>query len=290
MAEKMMDVADIRFTQEHVYDTFNANDERAGGVMDLVEAIMAGTKTVRDMPLIRVAVKRGAYWCVDNRRLFVYKHCQLGQIPVIIMDWKDMREFELKWKNGLATRCVTSEGRRVGILQRTDVPFPTSHAVEPSLCTITTPMTPERQSKHDAQIAALRARREKELASQSLSSGATAAAEESLRGLFAAAANPTPSRQGSKKKKLPRADVAEAEGREAAQPEAEEVAEARPKKRKKAKAKAKDSGGVAGRTGEAAGDAPVATGKTGAPGPVKLTVALAEDSDDEAYDVEVTAL
>ena len=70
-----------------------------------------------DLPLIRVAAKRGAYWfrllispalddldkdgtdamvqvqrhirfiplgprCVENRRLFVYKHCQLGKIPV----------------------------------------------------------------------------------------------------------------------------------------------------------------------------------------------------------------
>merc|ERR1719160_1237993 len=154
----MMDVADIRFTQEHVYDTFNANDERAGSVVGLIDAILTGTKTPTDLPLIRVAAKRGAYWCVDNRRLFVYKHCQLGKIPVQVCKWRDNREFELKWRNGRSVRPQTGGGRRVGLVQRTGLPFPRSPIAEPSLSKIRHFLAPAEQQRHDAAIAALRER------------------------------------------------------------------------------------------------------------------------------------
>eukprot|EP00928_Gymnodinium_smaydae_P037118 TRINITY_DN25816_c1_g2_i1.p1 TRINITY_DN25816_c1_g2~~TRINITY_DN25816_c1_g2_i1.p1 ORF type:complete len:252 (+),score=53.69 TRINITY_DN25816_c1_g2_i1:64-819(+) len=154
--ERMIDVAEIRFTQEHVYDSFNANDERAMNVVDLINAILRGEKTPRDLPLIRVAAKKGAYWCVDNRRLFVYKHCQLGEIPVQVFAWKDNREFELKYKNGLRTRAQTNGGRRVGVIQRTSVRFPWSAVMEPSLSTISKYMTSDEQQRHDEAIAELK--------------------------------------------------------------------------------------------------------------------------------------
>lgn len=157
--QQLVDVEQIRFTQEHVYDSFNANDKRAMNVVDLIECILRGEKTPLDLPLIRVAAKKGAYWCVDNRRLFVYKHCQLGKIPVHVCAWKDNREFELKWRNGQAVRSQTSGGRRVGILQRTELPFPRSPVVEPSLSQIRHYFAPAQQLKHDSAIAALRARR-----------------------------------------------------------------------------------------------------------------------------------
>lgn len=159
MVTQLVDVDHIRFTQEHVYDSFNANDDRAMNVVDLIDCILKGQKTPLDLPLIRVAVKKGAYWCVDNRRLFVYKHCQLGAIPVQVCTWKDNREFELKWKNGRSVRAQTGGGRRVGVLQRTDRPFPRSAVAEPSLSKIRHFLAPDEQQRHDAAIAALRARR-----------------------------------------------------------------------------------------------------------------------------------
>lgn len=162
----MVDVEKIRFTQEHVYDSFNANDKRAMNVVDLIGCILRGEKTPLDLPLIRVAVKKGAYWCVDNRRLFVYKHCQLGEIPVTVCGWKDNREFELKWKNGLAVRADTSGGRRIGILQRTGLPFPRSLVAEPKLSQVRYYLEAAEQTAHDAAIAALREKRSKDSASK----------------------------------------------------------------------------------------------------------------------------
>eukprot|EP00971_Amphidinium_carterae_P088004 1741108-Amphidinium_carterae.1 len=147
-----MDVADIRFTQEHVYDSFNANSDKlykSGGTMDLIESILRGETRPADLPLIRVALKKGSYWCVDNRRLFIYKHCRLGRIPVEVCEWKDNREFELKYRNGLSTRGQTSGGRRVGVIQRTDTPFPQSPVLEPALSQISTFMSATAQKEHE---------------------------------------------------------------------------------------------------------------------------------------------
>merc|ERR1712232_1253248 len=185
----MMDVADIRFTQEHVYDSFNANSAKAGGMVELMDEILGGTKTPSDLPLIRVARKRGAYWCVDNRRLFTYKHCQLGEIPVQVFDWKDMREFELKWRNGVTTRQKTSEGRRAGLHQRTDTPFPKSPIAEPSLSDIKVYMSQRQQQQHDAKITSLRKRRSKRLAAEAAAKAAETDTLSSLKDLFVADAH-----------------------------------------------------------------------------------------------------
>ncbi|CAK8998507.1 unnamed protein product [Durusdinium trenchii] len=162
MVTRLMDVGEIRFTQEHVYDTFNANSERAGSVLDLMESILSGAKTPWDIPLIRVAAKKGAYWCVDNRRLFTYKHLQLGKIPVQVFSWKENREFELKYRNGLPFRRQTANGLRAGLIQRSPEPFPRSPVAEASLSKFQKLFTPKQQRKHDARIAALKLAREQE--------------------------------------------------------------------------------------------------------------------------------
>ncbi|CAK9032217.1 Hypothetical protein (Fragment) [Durusdinium trenchii] len=164
MVTRLMDVGEIRFTQEHVYDTFNANSERAGSVLDLMESILSGAKTPWDIPLIRVAAKKGAYWCVDNRRLFTYKHLQLGKIPVQVFSWKENREFELKYRNGLPFRRQTANGLRAGLIQRSPEPFPRSPVAEASLSKFQKLFTPKQQRKHDARIAALKLAREQEKA------------------------------------------------------------------------------------------------------------------------------
>jgi len=362
MTTVMMDVADIRFTQEHVYDSFNANSSKAGGTVELIEAILAGQKTPSDLPLIRVAPKRGAYWCVDNRRLFVYKHCQLGKIPVVVYDWKDMREFQLKWVNGLATRGQSSEGRRVGVLQRTETPFPRSAVAEPTLSQILEHMPPEQQRKHDARIASLRRQRQQREAAEAAvgASNASVEAADSLRGLLLPAVSSAPNpaaageteeaskrRAGARKKRRrgeaaqPEAKAAEGAGIEGSElPKAAAVDDSEPaapegglagakKRRKKAKvAKGRGDNPAEPAEGakpvaEAGGEVPATKGKrrklsgekgaaaaaaipaaaevrkaspgpaasAGNAGPVKLTVALAqEDSSDEAYNVEVTAM
>lgn len=160
MTASTVDVADIRFTQEHVYDTFNANSSKAGTMMELMNDILNGDKTPADLPLIRVAQKRGAYWCVDNRRLFVYKHLQLGPIPVQVFNWNDNREFALKYRNGLPTRAQTGDGRRAGLIQRGSTPLPRSPIAEPSLSHIRKYMSSKEQSRHEARIMKLRASRE----------------------------------------------------------------------------------------------------------------------------------
>jgi len=170
MTTELLDVANIRFTQEHIYDSFNANcakavDNAGASTVALIEQILRSEKTPLDLPLIRVAAKHGAYWSVDNRRLFVYKHCRLGRIPVQVFDWKENREFELKWKNGLATRTKAGKGQRIGILQRTKVPFPQSPVMEPSLSEVHRFLDEAAQTRHEAMIVELSRKRDEEAAS-----------------------------------------------------------------------------------------------------------------------------
>ncbi|CAE7368525.1 unnamed protein product [Symbiodinium pilosum] len=249
MTTKLMDVAEIRFTQEHVYDTFNANSDRAGSVLDLMDSILKGEKTPWDIPLIRVAAKKGAYWCVDNRRLFTYKHLQLGTIPVEVFSWKDNREFELKYKNGLPFRQQTSNGLRIGLLQRSGRPFPRSPVAEPTLSKFTKFFTPAQQRKHEAQIAALRKKRDKEARSCSDAVSTAATALEDLLQGGTTGPEETPKKRKRKLKK--------------AMSDTNRASSA--KKKPKSSVEAADHGD-------------------------KVTVTVAkEDSDDEEFDVEITA-
>eukprot|EP00931_Biecheleriopsis_adriatica_P101092 TRINITY_DN76302_c0_g1_i1.p1 TRINITY_DN76302_c0_g1~~TRINITY_DN76302_c0_g1_i1.p1 ORF type:complete len:268 (+),score=88.25 TRINITY_DN76302_c0_g1_i1:56-859(+) len=265
MTTVMMDVADIRFTQEHVYDTFNANSEKAGSVIDLMEAILAGEKTPSDLPLIRVAAKKGAYWCVDNRRLFTYKHCQLGKIPVQVFNWKDNREFELKYKNGLPFRQQTSNGLRAGLIQRSDVPFPRTPVAEPSLSKFRVHLSPAQQRQHEAKIAALKKKRE-ESASSDRESVKSADALRDL--LQQSAPEAAPSKAKTKKKAKGKQVQKRAACKEAEQAETVQPCKRRKKMSKQAK---KETATVQESSG-------------------KLTLTMEqEDSDDEAFAVEIMA-
>eukprot|EP00929_Paragymnodinium_shiwhaense_P084736 TRINITY_DN45339_c0_g1_i1.p2 TRINITY_DN45339_c0_g1~~TRINITY_DN45339_c0_g1_i1.p2 ORF type:complete len:271 (-),score=83.48 TRINITY_DN45339_c0_g1_i1:449-1261(-) len=263
--ERMIDVGEIRFTQEHVYDSFNSNSDRANlNVVGLIEAILAGEKTPRDLPLIRVAVKQGAYWCVDNRRLFVYKHCKLGQIPVEVHDWKDTREFELKWKNGLLTRGSTGGGRRAGVITRTDTPFPRSVAMEPSLSSITCWLPPDEQEQHDKAIEALSKKRrlaeEKEAAQ---GDDGTADLKKLLMSATGTDKKKKKGKAGAKKRKL----------RDAQDEEKADEAPAVVKKKKKGKAAAKKT-----------------KGKSEAPASKAISVALEDSDGSEDFAVEIKAM
>lgn len=320
MATVMMDVSEIRFTQEKVYDTFNANSAKAGGMVELMDEILSGKKTPSDLPLIRIAHKRGAYWCVDNRRLFTYKHCQLGEIPVKVFEWKDMREFELKYRNGVLSRQQSSEGRRAGVIQRTDIPFPRSSVAERALSEISVYMSKRQQHLHDAKIASLRHRREKNAAVLAAENSGEMDAAASLKSLFLAPPAPKDevSKRNVKKRKkvkdivagLPGATSVNRRGGESAAGlheslDGDTAIGPNGKKRKKqllgCGAKLMESTGVkTDRTDRPAvrNDKKrprITTSATSATssnnGSVKLTVNVAQDnSSDEAYDVEVTAM
>lgn len=268
MVTTLLDVGKIHFTQELVFDSFNANDERAGGVMELINDIISGARTPLDLPLIRVAAKKGVYWCVDNRRLFVYKHCQLGEIPVQVFGWKDNREFELKWRNGRASREKTGNGTRVGMVQRTDAALPRSPVMEASLTKVQKYLSPKQQRRHDAGISALRDRRKVEgtvwcavAASTEESSASECKAIREL--LQPGEVGPRPMR-----KRARRAELADSDRKPAAP-----LAPCRPSKRQK----------------RAPAPLHVAESSNRSSG-LKLTVTMGEeDSSDEAYTVEVTA-
>eukprot|EP00927_Polykrikos_kofoidii_P048391 TRINITY_DN42673_c0_g1_i1.p1 TRINITY_DN42673_c0_g1~~TRINITY_DN42673_c0_g1_i1.p1 ORF type:complete len:312 (-),score=63.37 TRINITY_DN42673_c0_g1_i1:115-1050(-) len=309
MVVRELDVANIRFTQEHVYDSFNANSEKAGNVVELIEAILRGEKTPRDLPLIRVAAKQGAYWCVDNRRLFVYKHCQLGPIPVEVYDWKDNREFELKWRNGRATRKKTNGGRRAGMIQRTDLPFPRSPVAEESLSSINRFLDQKSQKRHEERIAALRRRREAAAATgevaagSSLPCGASSAVETSastamaLRRIFVPPEEATAKKKKGKKRSRggacqgDRVSTLEestviAPVKEPSSTSASRVTEEAPRKKKRRRTKVVDD------TKRDAKACPphVSSGMEPSTGLAKLTVTVGgEESDDEAYAVELFA-
>lgn len=282
--EEVLNVALIRFTQEHVYDSFNANSDKASlNVVGLIESILKGDMTPRDLPLIRVAAKGGAYWCVDNRRLFVYKHCQLGQIPVELCSWKgkENREFELKWRNGRATRQITSGGRRVGIVQRTQTPFPRSPVMEPSLSEMSRFLAPDAQRRHDAAIKALRRTRE-EAAEKDGDSDSDVCKRNRLRQLLEAPQShdedAVAAKKKNTKKKRCRQEDANAEIPVPRAQGSDTRTESMPKpKRPKAKKRTAKSGAVVSGS---------ATMKSSA----GLTVTMDDSDDDEAYAVEVTEM
>jgi len=192
-----------------------------------------------------------------------------------------MREFELKWKNGLGSRAATSEGRRVGMIQRTDTPLCRSPVFEPSLSELTNLLDPSQQRKHDELIAANRRRRDKQASARSMaeSKSAEVAAADALRGLLQ-----LPS-EGK-----PKADAAPDEDEEP--PTKKRKKGAKKKAKAGAKKKSLDAAAVdSATTGKSSSGAAVSAAPGPTPGPVKLTVAMAEDSsDDEAYAVEVTAM
>jgi len=57
--------------------------------MELIDGLLFGTLDHRrDISLIRVAWREGAFWSADNRRLFCFKHCQLNRICVKVCRWE----------------------------------------------------------------------------------------------------------------------------------------------------------------------------------------------------------
>lgn len=299
VVRRLVNVADIRFTQEHVYDSFNANSEKANlNLVGLIGAILDGSKTVEDLPLIRIAAKGGAFWCVDNRRLFAYKHCRLGEIPVEVFEWKEMREFELKWRNGKSTRKATANGQRVGVVQRCpETPFPRSPVMEPSLSAVESFLTPAAQQQHDAAIeaAALRAVAAREASRPD----SREPSHDDLCRLFSVS-GASPQAAQKVKRKARKAREASAPPSDSLAPSSEAPAPASPGRRP-----SEDAGGAAQpkakRRKKKQATVPVADTSASAAAAVpsraaavaqtsKGVVVTMDDSEDEAFEVEVSAM
>ncbi|CAE8650876.1 unnamed protein product, partial [Polarella glacialis] len=148
LGRRLVLLEDIRFTQRQVNDSFS-HEQRP--VLELIEGLIAGTTDHRTVPLIRIAWHEGAFWSIDNRRLFCYKHCRLGRVLVEVCRWgADNPEFEMKWKNGRDARTDADEGRRAGVVQRlTGLPFPQSQVMNLSESHVTLFMDSACQLEHD---------------------------------------------------------------------------------------------------------------------------------------------
>jgi len=73
-----IDVQRIGYTTRLILDTFT--DGRS--LMEMIERLLNDKDYYRQIPLMRVVYHDGLYWSKDNRRLFVFKHCCLGEIEV----------------------------------------------------------------------------------------------------------------------------------------------------------------------------------------------------------------
>ena len=96
-------------------------------VKDTLEELLAGNISPADLPSIAVLTDGENLFSLNNRRLFVYKHCQLGRIQVELWEWAEMREFEMKWRNGMGSCGESGNGQRVGLIRfgsRVDVYLP----------------------------------------------------------------------------------------------------------------------------------------------------------------------
>eukprot|EP00929_Paragymnodinium_shiwhaense_P072990 TRINITY_DN37070_c0_g2_i1.p1 TRINITY_DN37070_c0_g2~~TRINITY_DN37070_c0_g2_i1.p1 ORF type:complete len:615 (+),score=60.72 TRINITY_DN37070_c0_g2_i1:151-1995(+) len=146
LGRRLVSVDMIRFTQKHVYDSFSTGRS----IMELIDGLLSGgVDHSTDVPLIRVAWNDGAFWSIDNRRTFIYKHCRLGRACVEVCRWEENPEFAMKHKNGEMTRTENDGGNRVGLKQRLDIPLPRSSVMNDTYTEVQHYMTPEAQEEHD---------------------------------------------------------------------------------------------------------------------------------------------
>eukprot|EP00435_Cladocopium_sp_Y103_P040190 s622_g10.t2 len=130
VGKRLLRVCDIAFTQRQVNDSFS--HERRD-VMELIEGVLHD----------------GQFWAIDNRRLFVYKHCKVERVLVEVIRWEDQHEFEMKWKNGLHSRGP-GRGHTAGVVQRLmHRPFPRSPVMNEEQSEISWFMDDDAQYHHD---------------------------------------------------------------------------------------------------------------------------------------------
>jgi len=144
----------IRFTQCCVFDTFSAG----ASIMDLFEDILHERDNHRGCSKIRVVQDAGCYWSLDNRRLFVYKLCGLGEVLVRLLPPPN-QEFHNKYRNGRPYHHITNGGRRVGVVQRNaSVALPASEVIVQELSQITNVMSIDNQIIHEEKVSCMRGR------------------------------------------------------------------------------------------------------------------------------------
>lgn len=152
---------DVRFTQSCVNDSFS-HEKRP--IMELVDGLLSGAIDHRDVPLIRVAWHDGAFWSVDNRRTFVFKHCRLIRILAQVLLWEEQHEFEMKQKGGRRKHSFTNEGLQVGLVQRLpERPLPRS-PISASTSSVGNYFDDDEQARHEELLDALERRRAREIA------------------------------------------------------------------------------------------------------------------------------
>ncbi|CAK0909507.1 unnamed protein product [Prorocentrum cordatum] len=110
---RLIDMDDVLFTQSHVHDSFS---HEMRPVLDMVNALLRGDVEQRDIPVVRVAWRSGAFWSIDNRRTFVFKHCKVGRACLEVCEWT--QEFDMKWRGGSAMHEQSGGGKRAGLIQR----------------------------------------------------------------------------------------------------------------------------------------------------------------------------
>ncbi|KAL3691422.1 hypothetical protein R1sor_005073 [Riccia sorocarpa] len=78
-----VDPQTLLFTQDSIKNTFKEPRE-AEGIDDAVEAILSGQLKASDFPAMRVVSYDGRLWCLDNRRLWVFKKARVPCVKIKI--------------------------------------------------------------------------------------------------------------------------------------------------------------------------------------------------------------
>lgn len=75
---------DLRFTQDSIAIKFRSpyDDLR---VKDAVEQIQKGILTAEEFTTMNVEEHKGILWCLDNRRLWIFRKAQVQQVTVDIV-------------------------------------------------------------------------------------------------------------------------------------------------------------------------------------------------------------
>ncbi|CAK8684611.1 unnamed protein product [Clavelina lepadiformis] len=88
---KDLSPGDIKFSQNTISKTFQDGED----VNLTILKIAAGKLTASDIDRINVVKKHGAYWSLDNRRLYVFRVLQLmGKLPKINVKFSDENSTE----------------------------------------------------------------------------------------------------------------------------------------------------------------------------------------------------
>lgn len=156
---RLIDMDHVLFTQSHINDSFS---HEMRPVLEMVNALLRGDLDQREIPVVRVAWRSGAFWSIDNRRTFVFKHCKVGRACLEVCEWT--QEFDMKLKGGSAAHEQSGGGKRAGLVQRLkDLAFPCSDVIAFDMTKndVSKLMDSEEQAHHDGMVSAFMAKRQR---------------------------------------------------------------------------------------------------------------------------------